>query len=400
MVKRFRHPLFWGKILRLASVLIIGVFVPTEIVLANESALRVHTSYQQTVTGSVTSASGPVVAVTVSLSGKPAVSTQTDENGNFSLPAKNGDVLVFTAVGFEPYTAVVEGSTLHAVLQESDQALEEVVVTGYSVQKRESLTGSLQVVTGDELRDITTPSVENMLSAKAPGVQVTPGSAQPGQRGAVVIRGQATLSGTTEPLWVIDGVIVGSEPGDINPDDIESMTVLKDAASTAIYGSQGANGVIVITTKSPKVGKTTVNYATRMGFNKLNNGNLRMMNGAELYDYYSSFENASDISFPRWNNELRNSNFDWWNLATKTGFTQNHNLTLQGGTETLQSFLSLGYYDEQGSVKGYDFDRYNVRFRQVYKPVEWLTIKPSIVGARRGVENRQYSVGAMYSRFP
>ncbi len=400
MVKKFTNPSFFGKSLRLASALTICLFAPTGIALANESAVHAHAFYQQTVTGNVTSASGPVAAVTISVSGNPAVSTQTDENGIFSISAKNGDVLMFTAVGFEPYTAVVEGSTLQAVLQESDQALEEVVVTGYSTQKRESLTGSLQVVTGDELRDITTPSVENMLGAKAPGVQVTPGSAQPGQRGAVTIRGQATLSGTTEPLWVIDGVIVGSEPGDINPDDIESMTVLKDAASTAIYGSQGANGVIVITTKNPKVGKTTVNYATRMGFNKLNNGNVSMMNGAELYDYYNSFENVDDISFPRWNSELRNSDFDWWNLATKTGFTQNHNITVQGGTETLQSFLSLGYYDEQGSVKGYDFDRYNVRFRQVYKPLEWLTIKPSIVGARRGVENRQYSVTAMYSRFP
>ncbi|WP_219848009.1 SusC/RagA family TonB-linked outer membrane protein [Sphingobacterium gobiense] len=400
MVKRFTNPSFFGKSLRLASVITIGVLMPIGVALANESVVHAHAFYQQTVTGSVTSAGGPVAAVTVSVSGSLLVSTQTDENGNFSISAKDGDVLVFTAVGFDPHTAVVEGSILRVVLKESDQALEEVVVTGYSTQKRESLTGSLQVVTGDELRDITTPSVENMLSAKAPGVQVTPGSAQPGQRGAVVIRGQATLSGATEPLWVIDGVIVGSEPGDINPDDIESMTVLKDAASTAIYGSQGANGVIVITTKNPKVGKTTVNYATRMGFNKLNNGNVSMMNGAELYDYYSSFENAGDISFPRWNSELRNSNFDWWDLATKTGFTQNHNLTVQGGTETLQSFLSLGYYDEQGAVKGYDFDRYNVRFRQVYKPLEWLTIKPSIVGARRGVENRQYSVTAMYSRFP
>ncbi len=400
MVKRFTNPSFFGKSLRLASVLALGTLASASFSLAKESNVYASAFYQQTVTGSVTSTNGPVAGVTVSLSSNPSISTQTDENGNFSIETKNGDILVFSAIGYDPYTAVVEGSTLQVVLQESDQALEEVVVTGYSTQKRESLTGSLQVVTGDELRDITTPSVENMLSAKAPGVQVTPGSAQPGQRGAVVIRGQATLSGTTEPLWVIDGVIVGSEPGDLNPDDIESMSILKDAASTAIYGSQGANGVIVVTTKNPKVGKTTVNYSTRMGFNKLNNGNLKMMNGAELYDYYSSFANAEDISFPRWNSELRNSDFDWWNLATKTGFTQNHNLSIQGGTETLQSFLSLGLYDEQGSVKGYNFDRYNVRFRQIYKPVDWLTIKPSIVGARRGVEDRQYSVLAMYNRLP
>lgn len=400
MVKRFSKSSFFGRGLGLASVLTMSVLAPTGVAFANESAVHALAFNQQTVTGRVSSASGPVAAVTVSLTGDPSVSTQTDENGNFSIAAKNGDILVFTAIGFEPYTAVVQGNTLQVTLQESDQALEEVVVTGYSTQKRESLTGSLQTVSGDELRDITTPSVENMLSAKAPGVQVTPGSAQPGQRGAVVIRGQASLSGATEPLWVIDGVIVGSEPGDLNPDDIQSMSILKDAASTAIYGSQGANGVIVVTTKNPKVGKTTINYSTRMGFNKLNSGNLKMMNGEELYDYYESFQNANAISFPRWNEDLRDANFDWWNLATKTGFTQNHNLSIQGGTETLQSFLSLGLYDEQGSVKGYDFTRYNLRFRQVYKPFEWLTIKPSIVGARRGVEDRQYSVTAMYNRLP
>src|SRR5690606_26654421 len=103
---------------------------------------------------------------------------------------------------------------------------------------------------------------------------------------------------------------------------------------------------------------------------------------------------------PRWNDDLRNSNFDWWNLATKTGFVQNHNVSLQGGGETLQSYLSLGYYNELGAVKGYDYDRYNVRINTVYKPFEWLSIKPSLVGARRGVEDAQYSTTAMYSNLP
>src|SRR5690606_21334481 len=126
------------------------------------------------------------------------------------------------------------------------------VVVGYGTQqKRESLTGSLQSVSGAKLRDITTPAVENMLNGKAAGVFVAPGSGRPGARGAVVIRGQATIGGTTSPLWVIDGVIVGSNSGDINPDDIANKNILKDAASTSIYGSQGANGVIVVTTKRP-----------------------------------------------------------------------------------------------------------------------------------------------------
>src|SRR5690606_31650381 len=141
-------------------------------------------------------------------------------------------------------------------------------------------------VDGETLRDVTTPSVENMLSGKAPGVYVAPGSGQPGSRGGVVIRGQATLSGTTSPLWVVDGVIIGSDAGEMNPEDIETITILKDAASTAIYGSQGANGVIVVTTKRAKRGETSVSLSSNVGYNRLNNGNLEMMNGAELYDYY------------------------------------------------------------------------------------------------------------------
>src|SRR5690606_21400388 len=249
-------------------------------------------------------------------------------------------------------------------------------------------------------RDITNPSVENMLNGKVAGAFVSPGSGRPGSGGAVVIRGQATLNGTTSPLWVIDGVIVGSGAGDLNPDDIETMTVLKDAASTAIYGSQGANGVVVVTTKRAKAGVTNINVSTRMGFNQLTNGNLKVMNGEELYDYYAAFANANEISFPRWKPELRNSNFDWWDLATQSRFVQNHNVSISSGTEKLRSFLSVGMYDEKGAVKGYDYRRYNVRLNQEYKPFEWLTIKPSIVGARRGIEDREYSVTAMYSNLP
>lgn len=138
-------------------------------------------------------------------------------------------------------------------IKEDTQALEEVVVVGYGVQKKESLTGAMQVVKQDKLLDITTPSAENLLSGKAPGVYVNSGSGQPGATGKIVIRGKATVNGGTDPLWVIDGVLVGDGSGNLNPMDIESISVLKDAASTAIYGSMGANGVIVVTTKKGRV---------------------------------------------------------------------------------------------------------------------------------------------------
>lgn len=322
-------------------------------------------------------------------------------DGEFSIEIPTDAILVVSYLGYAQQEIPLNGRTqLDVALEPSANALEEVVVVGYGSQKRESLTGALETVDGEDLRSITSPSVENMLSGKAAGVYVAPGSGQPGSRGGVVIRGQATLSGTTSPLWVIDGVIIGSDPGELNPNDIESMTILKDAASTAIYGSQGANGVIVVTTKSAKIGETSVAFTSRIGFNKLNNGNLEMMNGAELYDYYASFANADQISFPRWNTELRNSNFDWWDLATRSGFTQNYNVSLQGGTENLRSFMSVGLYDEQGAVKGYDYTRYNMRFKTQYRPTEWLTIKPALVGSIRDVDNRQYSTTAMYSNLP
>ncbi|QBQ42340.1 SusC/RagA family TonB-linked outer membrane protein [Sphingobacterium psychroaquaticum] len=400
MTKRSTNPLFIGKSFRLASVLMLSVSAPLVPVLGNTVNAYANVFYQQTVTGRVTSANGPEAGVTVAVKGSPTQATLTDAQGNFSIQAKAGETLVFSAVGFEPYSQVVQGNVMQVVLKSSDEALEEVVVVGYGVQKKESLTGAMQVVKGDELRDITNPSVENMLNSKVSGAYVSPGSGQPGSRGAVVIRGQATLNGTASPLWVIDGVIVGSSAGDLNPDDIETMTVLKDAASTAIYGSQGANGVVLVKTKGAKVGKTSLNISSRAGFNTLNNGNVEMMNGEELYDYYASFQNANTISFPRWNADLRNSNFDWWKLATKSGFVQNHNVSVSSGTEKLQSFFSLGMYDEKGAVKGYDYKRYNARITQVYKPFDWLSIKPAISGARRGVEDRQYSVTAMYSNLP
>lgn len=177
---------------------------------------------------------------------------------------------------------------------------------------------------------------------------------------------------------------------------MESMTILKDAASTAIYGSQGANGVIVVTTKNGKAEKMSVNVSAKLGISNLNNGKLEMMNGAELYDLCNSFTNAGDISFPRWNTDLRNSDFSWWDLATQTGFTQECNVSIQGGNEKMQSFFSLGVYDEDGAVRGYDYTRYNFRFKTTYKPFEWLTLKPSITGSRREIEDSQYSVTAMY----
>lgn len=330
------------------------------------------------------------------------IGTVVGPDGSYTLnnvPSKA--VLVFSFVGMKTEEVAVNGrSSIHVTLKDDAQSLSDLVVVGYTTQRKESLTGAMINLKSDKLKDITSPSVENLLNGKAPGVYVAPGSGQPGAGGAVVIRGQATLSGTTQPLWVIDGVIVGSNAGQLNPADVETMTILKDAASTAIYGSQGANGVIVVTTKSGRSGKLNLSFSTKAGWSRLNTGNLRMMNGAELYDYYSSFKNADQIKFTRWTPELRNSNFNWWDLATQSGITQDYNLSIQGGSETLNGLFSLGYYDEEGAVKGYDFGRYSFRTKLNFKPFRWLTIRPSLSGAMQSIKNTQYSVGAMYSMLP
>ena len=242
----------------------------------------------------------PVIGASVLIEGT-SNGTITDLDGNFMLsnvPSKGN--LVVSYIGYATQTLPINGKTsLSIVLAEDTETLDEVVVVGYGVQKKESLTGAMSTLKENRLKDVTTPTVENMLNGKVSGVYVAPGSGQPGSNGAVQIRGRATLSGSTSPLWVIDGVIVGEDPGVLNPSDIENMTILKDAASTAIYGSQGANGVIIVTTKMGKSEKMKINASVKLGVSTMTNGKMEVMNGAELYDYYASFPNQEDIKFSR-----------------------------------------------------------------------------------------------------
>ena len=342
----------------------------------------------------------PIIGASIHVKGNKRIGAVSDMQGGYTLSAAPGVTLVISYIGYE--TLEVRATEKEQVIQltENSKTLSELVVVGYTTQRKESLTGAMISLKDSKLKDMTTPSVSNLLNGKAPGVYVAPGSGRPGSSAAVVIRGQATLNGNTRPLWVIDGVIVGDDPGQLNPQDIEGLTILKDAASTAIYGSAGANGVVVVTTKSSRSGKLRVSASVRAGLSRLTNGNLRMMNGAELYDYFASTGNASTIPFPRWKPALRNDNFDWWALATRTGISQDYNLTIQGGSETMNSLFSLGYYDEKGAVKGFDYKRYNFRLKTAYKPLDWLTIRPMISGAMQTSDDRQYSVSAMYSMLP
>lgn len=394
--------------LSMAKNLKVGMLVCASILAANAayanypSSNELLTVTQQTgkIKGTIVdSKTGePVIGASVKVKGTKLAAV-TDLNGEFELNTHANATLQISYVGFKE-TEVKASNGMKISLEEDTEALEEVVVVGYGTQKKESLTGAMANIKGEKLKDITSATVENMLNGKVSGVYVAPGSGRPGSTGAIIIRGQTSINGATAPLWVVDGVIVGNSAGDLNPDDIETMTVLKDAASTAIYGSEGANGVVVVTTKQAKHEKMSISLSAKAGLSTLNRGNLEMMDGAEFYDYYKSFQNVESVNFPRWNEDLRNSNFDWFKLAKKTGSTQDYNLTLNGGSQNIQSMFTLGYFKEEGAVKGYDMNRYSTRIKVVYKPYEWLTIKPNISGSRTNDKDKQYSVGAMYSMMP
>ncbi|WP_085536359.1 TonB-dependent receptor [Massilibacteroides vaginae] len=356
----------------------------------------------QKITGVVVDAvSGePVIGANIIVKGT-SNGTSTDFDGNFSLEVPSGATLVVSYIGYLNLEVPASGTNLTIRLKEDTQALEEVVVVGYTVQKRESLTGALQTLKSEKITTVTSANVDNMLSGKAPGVFVAPGGGRPGEKGNIIIRGKASINGNTDPLWVIDGVIVGNSSADfLNPNDIETMSILKDAASTSIYGSQGANGVVVVTTKRASGDKVRISVSAKLGVNSLDNGNMQVMNGSELYDYFKSFSNQEMISFPRWNDNLRNNNYSWWDLATQTGMAQDYNISISGGSEKVKSYFSLGLYDEEGAIKGYDYKKYSFRYRTEYKASDWLTIKPQIAGSRANVDDRQYSVTAMYVNLP
>jgi TonB-linked SusC/RagA family outer membrane protein len=363
-------------------------------------ACSISLNAQGNISGTVKDENGvPLSGATVAVKGTN-VGIMTDNTGKFVINASPESVLAVSYIGFVTQEISVGAQTVFdIVLKEEASSLDEIVVVGYGTQRRESLTGALQSLKSEKIVTATTPSVENLLSGKVSGVFVAPGGGQPGSTGSIVIRGKTSINGTVSPLWVIDGVIVGTSADySLNPNDVETLTVLKDAASTAIYGSQGANGVIVVTTKGAKTEKLSVNASVKFGVNSLSNGNMKVMNGAELYDYFQSFSNVESVSFLT--PDFRNRNYDWWDLATQTGTAQDYNVSLSGGNDKVKSFFSVGYYQEEGAVKGYDYSQYSARYRSEYKPAKWLSVKPAISGSRRDVMDRQYSVTAMYSNLP
>lgn len=332
------------------------------IVIKKGSQQQVTSGKRKKVTGTVKDANGePIIGATVVEKGTTN-GTVTDFDGNFVLEATEGTSLEISYIGYKTQQLTADsGKTLAVILNEDTEVLDEVVVMGYTTQSRNMLTGATVALKEDKLKDVSTANVSGMLDGKVAGMNVNVSSGKPGEPGRIRIRGKGSLGSSLDPIWVVDGVIYNEDPR-LSPNEIDNLTVLKDASSTALYGSRASNGVIVITTKKGSSDQQRFRVNIQQGLSDLSWGNLKMMNAQQLYDYQSSF-NTNSWFTP----DLLKHDTDWMDLATQTGLYTNASVTYQGGNEKVDSYLLLDYYRETGAVKDLNYNRYTIRNNNDYK---------------------------------
>ena len=342
---------------------------------------------QKTITGRITDDKGnPVPNASVVVRGTSTGST-TKADGTFSLtvPATARD-LVISSVGFESTTvAIQDRSLINLSLITTSSELGNVVVTGYNRLKKSEFAGAATKISGDKINYVPNASFDQILQGKAPGVLVTVGSGQPGAAARVQIRGASSITGDNSPLYVVDGMpIENALFQSLNPNDFESVDVLRDAVSTAQYGNRGSNGVIVVTTKRGKAGKMTMTYNGQFGITQPGQQQFDMMSSTELLRFQEMLQDNVSNNLPGWtlsrNNpanaglpaatlaqfdksldSLRNINTDWRDVFLRSGSFHSHDLNLTGGTAASRYFVSAGVYDEDGIGLRSDLKRYTFR---------------------------------------
>jgi TonB-linked SusC/RagA family outer membrane protein len=328
---------------------------------------------QQTITGKIEDVkSAPIAGASVQVK-NTLRGTFSGVDGTFQIAASSGDTLVFSMLGMATQTIPVDGKTvINVKLLEESTELGEVVVIGYGTVRKSDLTGSVSVVKSDDLTKVTTLNPEQELQGKVTGVQVSSTSGAPGAVPSVLIRGVGTFNDSS-PIFVVDGVIT-DDISFLNSDDIASMSILKDASATAMYGSRGANGVILITTKTGKKGKTIFSYSGDYGVQILEK-KIALLNGKE----YATVVN--EIT-PTYNNVDLVPNTDWQSLIFHPASIQSHQFSASGATENNQFYLSVGYFNQQGIVDKSSFERLTFQLNNSYsltkniKVSNFMTITP------------------------
>lgn len=345
----------------------------------------------------------PLPGVNVVVKGT-TIGTVTDFDGNYSLQVENGNTLVFSFLGFKNQEVVFAGAPVNVALEEESTDLEDIVVVGYGVQKKKLVTGATVQVKGDDVQRLNTNNALQALQGQTPGVNIQSTSGQPGSAMNVSIRGLGTV-GNSQPLYLIDGI--GGDITTLNPADIESIDVLKDAASAAIYGAQAANGVVLVTTKSGKEGKGVVAYDGYYGLQRVYRKNevlnareymtimdeAALNSGSSKYDWASYSDLVNGDGTPKYDTNWLDE------IVEDDAVTQSHNLSITGGGKVGNYAISLGYMGQEGVIGGSDvsnYDRYNFRVNSEAKLYDgFLT-----VGEHVGVvykEQRGMGTGNIYN---
>ena len=332
-----------------------------------------------TIRGRVTDDNGnPLQGVSVQLKGN-TIGTMTDANGNFKIDLQSDNaILVFSYVGFESKEVNLGGrSTINVSLTPNVSGLNEVVVVGYGTQKKSVVTGAISSVKASDLENQQIGNLEQALQGRASGLTIASNSGAPGSAATVTIRGTTSLNdGANDPLYVVDGIVVGSGGIDyLNPNDIESIEVLKDAASAAIYGARSSAGVILVTTKKGKAGGIRVNYNGYYG-TQAPAKKLKLLNASQYANLINeqSANDGGPVVFA--NPESYGKGTDWQDLIfNNNARIQNHEVSISGGSEKATFYTSFGYYDQEGIVAPSisNYKRYNVRLNSSYKITKWLT---------------------------
>ncbi len=324
------------------------------------------------ITGVVSDDSGPLPGVNIIIK-DTSKGTQTDFDGNYSIQANSGDILVFSFIGMATKEITVGASkTVNVILKEDNSALEEVVVVGYSKKEKKKLTSAIATVGGEQIESVPVASFDNILQGAAPGLSVQSGTGQPGRASNLNIRGIKSFTLSTQPLFIMDGQAISqSDFAGINPNDIETVSVLKDAAATQIYGSRGSNGVIVITTKSGKLGKAKFEYRTYTGVSVAPNYNdaLQPLSSSQLIDLSQEIGIGGVVnvgSTPEEIEALRLINEDWLDVLTRNGSTNSHEITISGGNDTSRYYISGSYFSQEGIALRSKLDRYALRTKIDY----------------------------------
>ena len=367
----------------------------------------------RTVSGKVTSSDdgSGIPGASVSVKGT-SKGTTTDVDGNFKITVGSSAVLVFTAVGSNSQeVAVGSKSQINVALSTDTKSLQEVVVVGYGTQKKSQMTGAISSVGAKEIQELPITNARQALQGRAAGVDVVQPGSKPGAGPQIRIRGRRSFNASNDPLYVVDGIPLSSGIDDINPNDIVSMEVLKDASATAIYGSRGANGVVIISTKRGKVGATVVSVDSYYGFNQ-QLGTIGVMNGSQYAEYKRESRRAvgqyplgaatpaddAKIFEPR---ELASMalgrSTDYVDGMLRTGAIQSHQVAVSGGSDKTTFNISGNFFQDIGVVKSQDFSRYTFRVNLDHKFNDKVKIGLStlIVNSIRNGENLNHLAGAM-----